>query len=273
MTGNLTALAAAVRLTTATAGGIDIDPADLVDDLDPLAVAAETAAFLALVLRVVGGQPLVDSTLRTAGLTIAELIGDAPTERTTTMTTAIAPTTLHDRLAEAEREAQPAAAEVNKLEAAIKAAVDRQDFDAAKAAQTALPAAREAAAIKAAVCDSLRAAIGRIAEQQRTEQLEIQRQQRLAEARANVEPLGRQEREAIAETKDRLDKMRQALDEARAHFRAAEEAERRAGHARQEAHNCLVELGERDPMRISAPNTTTVLRERDELVRLLMRTR
>ncbi|MBV8931915.1 MAG: hypothetical protein JOZ47_14100 [Kutzneria sp.] len=180
---------------------------------------------------------------------------------------------LSERLAEAEQGERPLAEEVNRLAAAKDDAVARSDYTAVGELQPQLDASRQELAIAHATTEALRGALAAIAEQRAADQQQLNLQRQRDQARAQYEAAVLAEHDALDQTQRHMAAVRAGLDAVRQSIEAALDAERLAGDARFDAHQALVQLGEREPAHVGRPNAASAKIHNDPLLSAIWRYR
>jgi hypothetical protein len=177
---------------------------------------------------------------------------------------------LATRLQEARAAEEPLRGRLNAAEAALRDALDRNDYGAAGEAQQAIEPARQELAIASATTTALEQAAGVIAQQRQADLSAIQDQQRRDQAHTLREQAVQRERDAVEEGHRLLAAAHAGIAAVHDHLVAAVQLEYVAGQAKQEAYSAAVTLGELPGGAfVSRPNYASSPIERDELLRLI----
>ena len=184
-----------------------------------------------------------------------------------------APLSLAEELVLAERAVTGPRTQVIDLQARYDSAVSGSRHQEAADMQPELTAAREKLLIAEAKVTALRHAQDVLSREDAERAAEAEQAQRREQAQIAVAEAIDAERQATAGIAAKLDLMWTCVAAARGAFTEAQELELEAGRARRRAMQARMSCGDIEsmPAHISAPNTASVLAERDPLIRELLR--
>lgn len=169
------------------------------------------------------------------------------------------PKDLGQRLQLARKEEAPLREQVGRLESDLTLAVAESRYADADRLQAELVPARQEAAIASATVKALTEAQGVIDAQRAADAQEVNLQRQRDEARAGIEIYMAEEARQLDEVDRHIAAANAGLAAVRQSLQQAVAAEQAAGSARQQAHNCFVAMGEREPTRVGRPNRAAIL--------------
>jgi hypothetical protein len=183
------------------------------------------------------------------------------------------PPSLADELAKAHRAVTAPRTRVTELQRELDTAVSRGHHQEAASLQAQLTEAREAQLIAEARVTALLQAQEVMQREEAARQEAEQRQQRADQAQIAIAAAMAAEREALDGIRVKLDLLWGCVGAAQGAYREARELELEAGRARRRMLQARVTSGDlaEMPNHITAPNTVSVLAERDPLIRELAR--
>jgi len=180
-------------------------------------------------------------------------------------------TDLEWRLAEAQAAEQPKLERVSQLERDLENALARSDYKVAARVKNDLTSARTEHLIASANTQALQGALAAFEQQRRADTEAIERQRRADQARATIATAQAAEQAVLDDLDGHVAAAIAGVEAVRASISAGLLAEQVAGQHRQDVHNALVELGERQPMPIQAPNGMQVALERSPILAAIWR--
>lgn len=188
------------------------------------------------------------------------------------LTAVPSPPSLAERLAEAQRTAEPALRRVAELEQAKAGALAREDGAALERIKDELAEAREAAAIARAGVTALQTAISEVERQVAEDSRVAQEQQQRAAARDRY-AVAQHTAQVLSEELDAdMAAVIAGLEAVQRDYRHALQLQSRIGQARAEMIQAQVILGEAPAgMRATAPNRATVLADTYPVIRELLK--
>jgi hypothetical protein len=161
---------------------------------------------------------------------------------------------LASQLADAERAALDPRMALDRVEAAVRAALERSDYAEAARLQPDVDPARQRVLIADAHVSALRSAAAALDEQRAVDQRAAQDQVRREQARHQHAIEAQAEADALAAAQRHLADVKAGLLALRQSIATGLAAEHAAGEHRQAAHDWLVQLGDREPARVGRPN-------------------
>jgi hypothetical protein len=178
---------------------------------------------------------------------------------------------LAERLAEAQKAAEPTGRRVAELEQAMQGALAGQDYAAAERIKDELAVARREHGITSAAVIGLQSAIVEAERRQAEDTRILQEAQARTEAQRVIGAAMAGERRALEGIDKALEEFWSMVEAAKAAYQRAVSWEEKAYHERARAHQAHVALGERpNGVHITRPNKASVLGEQNELVRKLI---
>lgn len=182
------------------------------------------------------------------------------------------PLSLHERLAEAQRAADEPSRRASELDAALRDALAREDFTAARTLKDELSEARQEAAIATAAVTGLQTAIAEIDRMKAEDDRVIQEQQQKADARVRQEAARQRELELDDELDADIAAVFTGLEAVMRTYGHALQLETQIGQVRAEQIQAGVILGDAPRgLRGLAPNKASVLQDSYAVLRELMK--